>query len=100
MRDGFWSHRVTAFFDVRVTHVNSKTNQGKPTPAVLEELESENKYQRRVLKAEMSSFNPIIVGTNAGMSKECKMFMRQLAENLADKDVEGSVKSCKEGLRA
>ena len=93
---------MTAFFDVGVTHVNSKTNQGKPTPAILEELESENKskYQRRVLNAKMSSFNPIIVGTNAGMSKECKMFMRQLAENLADKDVEGSVKSCKEGLRA
>ena len=23
---GFWSHGVTAFFDVRVTHVNSKCN--------------------------------------------------------------------------
>ena len=30
----------------------------------------------------------------------CKMFMRHLAENLADKDVEGPVKSCKEGVRA
>ena len=26
---GFWSRGVTAFFDVRVTHVNSKCNQGK-----------------------------------------------------------------------
>lgn len=31
--DGFWSRGVTAFFDVRVTHVNSKTNQGKSTAA-------------------------------------------------------------------
>ena len=26
---GFWSRGVKAFFDVRVTHVNSKCNQGK-----------------------------------------------------------------------
>ena len=28
---GFWSRGITAFFDVRVTHVNSKSNQGKAT---------------------------------------------------------------------
>ena len=80
MRDGFWSRRVTAFFDVRLTHVNYNTNQGNPTPAIFKELESENKpkYQKRVLKAEMSSFNPIIFGTNGGMSEECKIFMKQL----------------------
>ena len=30
---GFWSRGVTAFFDVRVTHVNFKCNQGKETSA-------------------------------------------------------------------
>ena len=28
---GFWSGGVASFFDVRVTHVNSKCNQGKAT---------------------------------------------------------------------
>ena len=28
---GFWTPGVTAFFDVRVTHVNSRSNQGKYT---------------------------------------------------------------------
>ena len=32
---GFWSRGVTAFFDVRVTHVNSKCNQGKKHPQSL-----------------------------------------------------------------
>ena len=33
--EGFWSRGVTAFFDVRVTHVNSKCNQGKKHPQSL-----------------------------------------------------------------
>ena len=32
---GFWSRGVTAFFDVRVTHVNSKCNKGKKRPQSL-----------------------------------------------------------------
>ena len=88
---GFWSRGVTAFFDVRVSHLNSKTNQGKPTAAFFKEQESEKKrkYQQRVLEVEMGSFTPLIFGTNGGMGKECKMFMKHLAEKLAEKDVEG-----------
>ena len=88
---GFWSRGVTAFFDVRVTHVNSKTNQGKPTAAIFQEQESEKKrkYQQRVLEVEMGSFTPLIFGSNGGMGEECKMFMKHLAEELAEKDAEG-----------
>ena len=38
---GFWSRGVTAFFDVRVTHFNSKCNQGKATSTILKEQEEE-----------------------------------------------------------
>ena len=31
---GFWTPGVTAFFDVRVTHVNSRSNQGKYTATI------------------------------------------------------------------
>ena len=49
--EDFWSHGVTAFFDVRVTHVNSKCNQGKTTTTIFKEQEEETnrKYQQRVL---------------------------------------------------
>ena len=59
--EGWWllvARGVTAFFDVRVSHVNSKTNQRKPTVAIFKEQESEKKrkYQQRVLEVEMGSF--------------------------------------------
>ena len=40
---GFWSRGVTAFFDVRVTHVNSMCSQGKATSTILKEQEEEKK---------------------------------------------------------
>ena len=88
---GFWSRGKTAFFDVRVSHVNSKTNQGKPTAAIFKEQESEKmrKYQQRVLDVQMGSFTPFIFATNDGMVEECKMFMKRLAEKLSEKDFEG-----------
>ena len=71
---GFWSRGETAFFDVRVTHVNSKTNQGKSTVAIFKEQESEKKrkYQQRVLEVEMGSFTPLIFGTTAEWAKNAK----------------------------
>ena len=87
---GFWSRGVTAFFDVRVTHVNSKTSQGKPTAAIFKKQEDgkKRKYQQKVLEVEMGSCTPLIFGTNGGMGEECKMFMKHLAEKLAAKDFE------------
>ena len=42
---------LTAFFDLRVTHVNSKCNQGKETSTIFKEQEGEKKreYKQRVL---------------------------------------------------
>ena len=40
---GLWSLGGTAFFDVRVTHVNSKCNQGKATSTMFKEQEEKKK---------------------------------------------------------
>lgn len=55
---GFWSHGVTAFFDARVSHVNPKTNQGKPTAAIFkeQEIEKKRKYQQ-ILKSVNTSIS-------------------------------------------
>ena len=54
-----------------------------------QESEKKRKYQQRVLEVEMGSFTPLIFETNGGMGKECKMFIKHLAEELAEKDLEG-----------
>ena len=54
-----------------------------------QEGEKKRKYQQRVLEVEMGSFTPLIFGANGGMGEECNMFMKHLAEKLAEKDVEG-----------
>ena len=40
---GFWSRGVNAFFDVRVTHVNSQSNQSKSTEKIFEGQENEKR---------------------------------------------------------
>jgi hypothetical protein len=41
-----------------------------------------------VLDVEMGSFTPLVFGTNGGMGIECQMFLKQLAQKLAQKDNE------------
>ena len=87
---GFWSRGVTAFFDVRVTHVNFKCYQNKTTSEVFKEQEDEKKrkYQQQVLVVEMGSFTPYVFGTNGGMGNECQRFLKHLADKIAQKDTE------------
>ena len=87
---GFWSRGVTAFFDVRVTHVNSKCNQGKETSTIFKEQEDDKKrnYQQRVLDVEMGSFTPLVFGTNGEMGADCNCFLKRLAEKLSETNEE------------
>ena len=86
---GCWSRGVTAFFDVRVTHVNSKCNQGKAISTIFKEQEEKKrKYQQRLLDVEMGSFTPLVFGTNCGMEADCNCFLKRLAEKLSVKNEE------------
>ena len=66
---GFWTPGVTAFFDVRVTHVTSRSNQGEHTATVFKQQENEKKrkYNQRVTDVEMGTFTPLMFRTNGGM---------------------------------
>ena len=87
---GFWSRGVNAFFDVRVTHVNSQSNQGKTTDKIFEEQENEKKrhYNQRVIDVEQGTFTPLVFGTNGGFGGECDKFIKKLAEKMAVKSDE------------
>ena len=86
----FWSRGETAFFHVRITHVNSTCNQNKSTKLIFVEHEKEKKgkHQQRVIDVEMESFNSPVFGTNGGMWKECKLCLSNLADKLSRKSGE------------
>ena len=73
---GFWSPGVTAFFDARATHVNSKSNQGKTTSTIFKGQEEEKKrrYQQRVLDVEMGLFTPQSLEPTAGWESTATVF--------------------------
>ena len=73
---GFWTPGVTAFFDVRVTHVNSRSNQGKLTATIFKEQENKKKrkYNQRVMDVEMGTFSPLVFGTNGSWDSTVRTF--------------------------
>ena len=76
--NGFWRKGQTAFFDVRVTHVNSNTNKNKTTSTIFREHEQAKKreYMQRVLEVEHASFTPLVFGTTGGMGKKDNVLFR------------------------
>ena len=82
-----WSNSI---FDVRVTRVNSKCNQGKAKSTIFKEQEKEKnrKYQQRVLDYKMGSFTPLVFETNGGVGADCNCFLKHLAEKLLEKNEE------------
>ena len=81
---------ATAFFDVRITHVNSLSNTNRNTDDIFKQHEGAKKreYLQRVLEVEHATFTPLVMGTNGGMGKESDRFIRQLSEKLAKKQNE------------
>ena len=82
---GFWTLGVTAFFDVLVTYVNSRFNQGKHTATILKKQEDERKRKctQRVIDVEMGTFTPLVFGTNGCMGLDCQNVLRTLANQIS-----------------
>ena len=76
---GFWRRGQDAFFDIRVTHVNSRSNSNLDTAQIFERHEQEKKrvYNQRVVDVENGTFTPLVVGTNGGTGRECSAFIKQ-----------------------
>ena len=88
--NGFWRKGQNAFFDIRVTHVNSATNKGQSTVDIFRNHENAKKreYLKRVLEIEHATFTPLVMGSNGGMGNECQQFISHLADLLAEKEGE------------
>ena len=84
---GFWRDGQHAYFDVKVTNVDSESMRHRKVQAVLRESENKkkNKYNRRVMEVEHGSFTPLIFTTSGVMSHECSKYHKTLAEKLSEK---------------
>ena len=84
---GFWRAGQNAFFDVRVTNPDNKSQQDCTIKSVLHKHEAEKKrqYNRRVMEVEHGSFTPLIFTTTGVMSHECTVFHKSLAEKISTK---------------
>ena len=87
---GFWTRGQTAYFDVRITHVNSSNQAGLPTAKIFRnhELAKRREYLQRVLDVENGAFTPLVFGTNGGLGEECAKFLSTLAAKISKKDDE------------
>ena len=84
---GFWRPGQSAFFDVRLTNTNSQSQINKPLNSIYRthELEKKRKYNDRVLNNEHGSFTPLVFSITGGMSSECSVHHKILAEKIAQK---------------
>ena len=81
---------VTAFFDARLTLVNTRSNKGKSTTTIFREHESEKKRKdkQRMTDVVMVTFTPRVFGTNGNMGVDCHNFLRTLSDEISNKNNE------------
>ena len=85
---GFYRQGQTAFFDIRIAHLNAESNKNLSTEKILARHENEKKraYNRRVLETEHGSFTPLVFGSNGAMGRECATYHKLLAQKISLKE--------------
>ena len=84
---GFWRDGQNAFFDVRVTNVDSASQRNTKVSTVLQQHEDEKKrnYNRRVMEVEHGTLTPLVFTTTGVMGYECARYHKNLAKKLSEK---------------
>ncbi len=87
---GFWRPAQDAFFDIRVTNPLSASHMKVPLSKVYDSNEKEKKrnYNHRVQTVELGTFTPLVFSTAGSMGPECSVFMKNLAQKIAEKEKE------------
>ena len=91
----FWQRGQTAFFDIRVTHVNSQSQKHQTTAKTFRnhEMSKKREYMQCILDVENGSFTPLVFGTNGGLGEECERFLSTLSTKIAEKEDESYVQT-------
>ena len=85
---GFWRDGQNAFFDVKVSNINSETYKNTSIKKVFQQHEREKrrKYNDRVINVEHGTFTPLIYSITGGIGPEAKFYHKLLAHKLSDKN--------------
>ena len=83
---GFLVRQGSAFFDVRVCHLNAESYKDFTPHQIYRQHENEKKrqYSTKVLEAEQA-FTPLVFTTTGSIADECNRFHTRLAEPMAIK---------------
>ena len=75
----------SAFFDLRIKHVNSASQKNKSTATIFRQHEEARKreYPQSVLEVQNGTFTPLVFEENGGMGDECQRFKSHLSSSLA-----------------
>ena len=79
---GFWRDGQNAYFDVRITNVDSASQRNSSLKSVLRkhEMEKKRNYNRRVMEVEHGTFTPLVFSTSGVMAHECSIFPKTLGQ--------------------
>ena len=84
---GVWREHQNAYFDVRVTNVNSESQKNMPIDKILSKHEKEKKrlYNNRIMNVEHGTFTPLVFSVTGGEGPETSMFHKHLASKISQK---------------
>ena len=84
---GFWRDGQNAYFDVRVTNPECKSQKDKTVKAILKNHETEKKrqYNQRIMQVEHGTFTPLVFTTSGVMAPECLLYHKALAHKISEK---------------
>ena len=84
---GFWRPAQNAFFDVRLTNLNARSQAHLSSQKIFAKHESEKKrmYNDRIMNVEHGTFTPLVFSLNGVMAPECERFHKHLASKIAAK---------------
>ena len=80
-----WRNAQNAYFDVRVTNVNSDSQKNMPVEKILSKYEQDKKrnYNRRIMNTEHGTFTPLVFSVAGDQGTETSTFHRHLASKIA-----------------
>ena len=84
---GVWKDAQNAYFDIRVTNINSESQKHLPIKTILMKHEKEKKrsYNSRIMNVEHETFTPLVFSVLGAEGPETSTFHRYIATKIASK---------------